>query len=145
MKKRIIISVLLQLCLTALSLLAAYDLDSLARGQGRGHSLSFGDALAALSNRKVLVLFLLFTGLSALVVGCMALGQSYIHYRSDMQRLTPDLETPIEAGQGQYGTSRWLRRGELSKVFTMVQVDQDAERLRQLIREADRERMTELK
>lgn len=137
MKKRLLISALLQVGLTALSLLAAYNLDLLASGRGRGPSLRLGDALTALADRKVLILFLLLTGLSALGVGCMAFGRSYINYRSNMRRLTPDLETPMAEGQGQYGTARWLEKRRIPSVFTVLKVDRNAPLLRGLIEEEE--------
>lgn len=143
MKKRLLISSLLQIGLTVLSLLAAHNLDLLASGHGPTLSLNLGDAVTALSNRRVFLLFLLLTGLSAVSVFCMAFGRSYINYRSDMRRLTPEIETPMAAGQDQYGTAKWLEQRCLPQAFTVVEVDMNSPMLRQLIEEAEEDQSKE--
>lgn len=67
MKKRITAAAVCMLILTLLSLLAAYNLDCLA-SRSAAYSSSPMTALAALADRRVLTLFLLFTALSGLTV-----------------------------------------------------------------------------
>lgn len=123
------------LFLAWLSLLAAYNLDLVMRGQISQCAVNTTAALVALPQQKVLLFFLIFTGLSALAVFAMAFGHDYIKYRSDMQHLTPYLETPMPTGQGQYGTARWLEPRRIPEVFTVVTVDEDNPLIRKLIQE----------
>lgn len=43
---------------------------------------------------------------------------SNLKYRSNMRYITPDIRTPEAAGQGQYGTARWLPRNQYGAAFT---------------------------
>lgn len=38
-------------------------------------------------------------------------------YQSDLMQITPEIATPVPAGQGQYGTARWLKKEEFDQVF----------------------------
>ena len=49
---------------------------------------------------------------------------NYLNYRSDMQRLTPKITTPCAAGQGQYGTARWMKPEEVRESFTETKLDE---------------------
>ena len=41
-----------------------------------------------------------------------------------MQRLTPKITTPCAAGQGQYGTARWMKPEEVRESFTETKLDE---------------------
>lgn len=134
MKKRIAAAVVCMLILTLLSLLAAYNLDSLASRRAV-YSLSPAVALAALEDARVLTLFLLFTALAALAVLYMAFARGTIKYRSNMQQIVPGVETPMPEGQGQYGTARWMPKSRIPEVFTVVRIDSGSRLIRQLMAE----------
>ena len=53
----------------------------------------------------------------------MLFSRSYIKYKSDMQYVTPDIQTPKAEGQGQYGTAHWLQPGDFDKAFYPVEID----------------------
>lgn len=38
-------------------------------------------------------------------------------YASEVMEITPDIHTPVPAGQGQHGTARWLKKEEFDKTF----------------------------
>lgn len=89
--------------------------------------------ISGLREPKIRTLFIICLIASALAILYMLVMQSYIKYKSDMQRITPDIETPKAEGQGQYGTARWLNRKKFSKVFTAVEVDQSSPLIKDLI------------
>lgn len=54
--------------------------------------------------------------LGLLLVWIIASGSS-LKYRSNMQRITPDISTPCADGQGQFGTARWLPKKKYDQCF----------------------------
>lgn len=86
----------------------------------------------ALAFYGVLLAVVLLTLIWAIVQG------NYLNYRSDMQRLTPEIMTPAAAGQGQYGTACWLRPEAVRKHFTETRLDM--ERLETLIQAGKKDR-----
>lgn len=38
-------------------------------------------------------------------------------YASEVMEITPDIHTPVPAGQGQHGTARWLKKDEFDQTF----------------------------
>lgn len=135
MKRRVITASAVMIFLSALSLLAAYNLDRVASGHRAECSWDLLRALTGLGNQKVLIFFLLFLALSATAVLFMLFEHSYIKYKSNMQIITPAIKTPKSEGQGQYGTARWMEKSEIPNAFTVVQTDANAPLIRQLIEE----------
>lgn len=55
-------------------------------------------------------------------------------YKSEMQEVIPGLlETPKAAGQGQYGTAKWLQPEQFPTAFHAVLLDRNAPLLKELI------------
>lgn len=67
--------------------------------------------------------FLLLMALMLGLIWILATG-SNLQYRSNMQQVTPDIQTPCAAGQGQYGTARWMKKSSIPRHFTTVQLSQ---------------------
>lgn len=44
-------------------------------------------------------------------------------YQSDLVRLTSNIETPVEAGQKQFGSAKWLTEKEKTTVFSQYTID----------------------
>ena len=72
---------------------------------------------AVLAGGKPLQFYLLFCAVVAVLLLWVMFTGSYLKYRSDMRRITPDIETPCADGQGQFGTARWLPREKFRKYF----------------------------
>lgn len=118
MKKRWIaggiVLVILWLCMVPLT----YNLDVLLRG-AQGYTLNpimaFPVVFRDAQLRRLLGLMM---GVCLLaVVACLTAG-SGVSSRTGMHRLTPDIEIPVAVGQGQFGTARFLNKGEYRKAFT---------------------------
>lgn len=71
-----------------------------------------------------LFLLLLLAASALAVVGCLLTG-SNIDSHSRIQHITPDIEIPEAAGQGQFGTARFLSKKKYSKVFTAYTLPTD--------------------
>ncbi len=82
-----------------------------------------------LSGGKPLQIYLIFAALLALCLLRILLTGSSLKYRSDMQQITPQIATPCAAGQGQYGTARWMRRAQLRDAWTVIPLSKDDETL----------------
>lgn len=63
----------------------------------------------------------------------MLVNQYAIKYKSDMQHITPDIETPKAEGQGQYGTARWLDKSKYQSAFDLFEINDTDEWIEQLI------------
>lgn len=137
MKRRIATGVTLLLFLTLLSLMGAYNLDCILSGRVRACSWNPMTAFSGLSNQKVRLFFFLFVALSTLFIIYMLFANSYIKYKSDMQRITPDIQTPRAEGQGQYGTARWMPQEKIDEMFTVVTVDSHSHYIRELCAQGD--------
>ncbi len=51
-----------------------------------------------------------------------------------MQKITPEIKTPVAAGEMQHGSSRWLRENEYHKAFKTIKLDMNSELIRSLIK-----------
>ena len=133
MRKKIIPCTLMFLMLAVAALYIGYNADALLSGT-RACSTSFWVVLrGAFEIPKARAFVLLLIAADALfVIGTMMM-QEYIKYRSDMRQVTPDIETPQAAGQGQYGTARWLEQSQYPKRFDTVQIDENSRVIRELI------------
>lgn len=60
---------------------------------------------------------ILFLGIFTLIVS------SSKSYQSDLMQITPEIFTPVPAGQGQYGTAKWLKKEQFDQVFDWVIID----------------------
>ncbi|MGJ0847787.1 hypothetical protein ACR77J_13940 [Tissierella praeacuta] len=46
-------------------------------------------------------------------------------YKSELIQITPEISIPIEAGQKQFGSARFMKEGEKRKAFTRIEIRQD--------------------
>lgn len=77
---------------------------------------------ALLGGGKPLRFYLILCALVALLLLWVLFTSTYLNYRSDMQRITPDIATPCAAGQGQFGTAKWLRADKIGRFFQVWNV-----------------------
>lgn len=75
-----------------------------------------------LADSRALKLYVLYVLVTAVVLLWTLVGGNYLRYRSDTQRITPEIVTPCPAGQGQYGTARWLTKEKLGRCFGVWRV-----------------------
>lgn len=84
-------------------------------------------------NDRVRRFYLLYClGLAALLIWIIVCS-NYLKYRSDMQRITPDIETPCAAGQGQFGTARWMNPADIGQFYAIWKVPKRQMWFQQLI------------
>lgn len=86
-----------------------------------------------LEDNRVLKFYLLYTAITALMLLWVLVCSNYLNYRSNMQQITPDILTPCAAGQGQFGTARWMKRTETSRFFGAWKIAKRQAWFRQLI------------
>lgn len=133
MKRKIIISSILMAISSVISLYISYNVHWLLSGKRNMCSTNPVVLISGLSEPKIRTFFIICLLAAALAILYMLVMQNYIKYKSDMQYITPDIETPKAEGQGQYGTARWLNQKKLSSVFAAVQVDQSSPLVKDLI------------
>lgn len=135
MKKRIIIAGCV-LLLTAGFLLPQLAADSHYFFLKEFHSMMLRPSAAwpmVLEEPRVQKFYLLYLAVTALLLIWVLVTGSYLNYRSDMQQLTPDIATPCAAGQGQYGTARWLPKEQFGRFFAVWKVPRRNAAFRQLV------------
>lgn len=86
-----------------------------------------------LFDSRVQKFYLLYAAITALLLIWALVSCNYIKYRSDMQRVTPDIETPCAAGQGQFGTARWMQPENIGRHFAVWKVPQRQKWFKQMI------------
>lgn len=119
MKKRLTVAALVLLVSMAVILpILARDIHALLSGNTGLLSVSpLAGWAAVLQISQVGKLYLLLSGALALLILWAMVSSSSLKYRSDMQRITPEISTPCADGQGQYGTARWLSKNKYDKCF----------------------------
>ncbi|MDR1892359.1 MAG: hypothetical protein LBQ48_05070 [Oscillospiraceae bacterium] len=86
------------------------------------------------SDRRHLMLFLCLCGVVLLLSVLIAVSNIGGKYESDMRQITPDIKTPVAAGQSQHGSARWLEKIKLKKVFAIVNTGWKNPRIKELMR-----------
>lgn len=119
MKKRLTVAALV-LVVAALVVIPVLSLDVHALLSGNTGLLTVSPLIgwaAVVSIPQVGKLYLLLVATLALLILWAMVSSSSLKYRSDMQRITPDISTPCADGQGQFGTARWLPKNKYDKCF----------------------------
>lgn len=77
--------------------------------------------IKVLSDFNKLKVFFCFIGLE--IAAYLYLGLNRKNNRVDMVEVTPDIHIPAPAGQGQYGTARFMKENELDKYYGSIVID----------------------
>lgn len=72
--------------------------------------------------KKHRLLFLIFEGFSFCLAASLMVSYSR-NYISKLQCITPKIYTPVEAGQNQFGSARWMMEKEKARVFDTVVIN----------------------
>lgn len=94
-----------------------------------------------ISSTQHLKLFLCFVVLSILA-GIGLYFSSDKAYQSELQKITPDIYTPVRAGQNQHGSARWLTNKEKEQVFKSFKLDSKDKDIKSLINVGDQDLKT---
>ena len=133
MKRKIIFSCILLAGFTVIALYASYNLNYLLLRKRNMCSINPIVLIQGLNDSKIRTFFILFFIVGALLIIYMLFVQNYIKYKSDMQQITPALETPKAEGQGQYGTAKWLSKAKYEKAFAVVEMDDRSALIKDLV------------
>ena len=99
-------------------------------------TLTFGAAMATVAaNSKCLTLFLCCQGLITLLLIVLIMNKKTSQYESPMRRITPEIKTPVAAGQKQHGSAEWLRRDEYKAAFGVYILDPGDPLIAELIKD----------
>lgn len=137
-KRRIIALAVIFAAGVLLAALGAYNANELFGGGGE-YSANIILALKGLGSERARVLFFAFVGFVVLGIFAIVYASNSVNYKSDMYRVTPDIEIPYPAGQGQYGTSWFISEKELGRFFTKITVDEDSTVIRELLKKSKEE------
>ena len=142
MAKRIlfVLSTWLLICLLILPQAAANIDLFLSSYQTELHLLSIEELIlvpaagwkAVLAEFNVLRIYLLMALILAVMFFLLVAKGTGVDYQSRMQRITPDIATPYPDGQGQFGTARWMEKGEMKRIFTPWRIPKCSPLLRRL-------------
>ena len=92
-----------------------------------------GDCLASLfSNRQHMMLYLCLQGFVS-VLAVMFFLTNMRPYESDLDTITPEIQTPRAVGQYQHGSARWMTDSEKDKAFDSYILDPHNPTIRQLL------------
>ena len=84
-------------------------------------------------SKQHLYLFLSFTAIT--ILGSIAFYLSFDRaYTSELQMITPDIFTPVRAGQNQHGSARWMTEKEKDRYFKSIIIDPKDKRIDKLIK-----------
>lgn len=78
-----------------------------------------------LADRQMMIFTGLFFSITLLGIFTLFFTGTTNTYKSDLMEITPDIKTPVPAGQGQYGTARWLTKKEIDRTFDHVVIEKD--------------------
>lgn len=80
--------------------------------------------------------FLMFVCLQGfiLILSVMYFLTNLRPYQSDLNTITPDIQTPKAVGQYQHGSSRWLKDSEKEKAFRSFTLDPNDPFIKSLIK-----------
>jgi type IV secretion system protein VirD4 len=85
--------------------------------QFKGILTNFNNCIHSLaSNEKHWMLFLCFEIFILLAIALMNITK-FKEFSSSIIKVTPDIRTPIQTGNFEHGSSRWLKKSEYKKVF----------------------------
>lgn len=103
---------------------------------GRMDVLAFppiADCVTSLvSNRQHLLLYLCIQGFF-LILAVLFFTTNLHPYKSDLDEITPDIQTPRAVGQYQHGSARWLTDKEKDQYFSSFLLDPQDKTVRALL------------
>lgn len=96
-------------------------------------SESLSSIIANKQNRLLFLSFEVFTFLIAVYI----ITTKDKAYQSDLQKITPNIYTPVPAGQKQFGSARWMKSEEKVKMFSVCKLDKKDRLITHLLKSGD--------
>lgn len=144
-KKKIILSILLFIVGIIFSMFFSTMLHKLLLEKDIS-SLSFPKIEECIESIKTstkhLKLFLAIMGLNILSIIVMFFSSEKA-YKSDLQKITPDIYTPVRAGQNQHGSARWMTEKEKGTFLKSIILNSKDKRIKKLIEEGYKDNLKE--
>jgi type IV secretion system protein VirD4 len=140
-KKQIIMAAIIFIGGVILSLYLARELDGLLNGQGLlPYQVSIIEVFHyTIDNEAPRMVFLMLSAIA--LFGAVAfLFSSGKPYQSNTNKITPDIETPVIAGQNQHGSARWLKEEGKDQAFDTFILDSNKESLLKLFESGETDR-----
>jgi len=95
--------------------------------------IPIGDCLSSMfSSRQHLILFACLQGF-IFILAVMFYLTNLRPYQSDLDEITPDIQTPRAVGQYQHGSARWLTDTEKDRCFDNFVLDPNDKMIKELI------------
>lgn len=85
------------------------------------------------NNSNNCYLFLSLESIVILISICIFLIDTR-SYRSDLIQITPNISTPIPAGQKQFDSAKWMNETEKEEVFSLVRINSNDSFINELIK-----------
>lgn len=122
--KKLIAAALLFLLIAGLLLpLAATNAHYYFSKEYRSFTLHLGSCWEMLlTSNLVKSFYAVFAVLTALWIYWIFWGYRIFNTDTPMQKITPDIYTPCPAGNGQFGTAKWMDKRQLGKFFSSWKV-----------------------
>ena len=85
------------------------------------------------SDRQHLALFLCLCGVFLLLSVLLMVSNISGKYESDMKQITPNIKTPVAAGQRQNGSAQWLAKSKIKEAFAIVKTGWENPTIKELM------------
>ncbi|CAK7075808.1 hypothetical protein [Tissierella sp.] len=92
--------------------------------------------VSIVSIKQNLLLFLCFE-VFVLLIAVYIITTKDKAYQSDLMKITPNIFTPVAAGQKQFGSARWMKKEEKDKAFPICKLDKSDKSIEYLIKVGD--------
>lgn len=92
--------------------------------------------VSIVSIKQNLLLFLCFE-VFVLLIAAYIITTKDKAYQSDLMKITPNIFTPVAAGQKQFGSARWMKKEEKDKAFPICRLDKYDKSIQYLIKAGD--------
>ena len=97
-------------------------------------SIKFSYALSSLMiDSKQGTLFLCIQGFITILLVILVMNHKTSQFESPMVNITPNIQTPIAAGQKQHGSAAWLKKPEYKKAFGSYLLDPGEPKIKELV------------
>ena len=96
-------------------------------------SLSFARCVKSIMENKNHAVIFLSIQIFVMLGMCLLLVKRFGDFTSNMVKVTPDIKTPVPAGQKQHGSARWQTKKEIHGNFDTARLEKDDALIKSLI------------
>lgn len=136
MKGKILIAIFEVIIGTIVNIYFSTYLHNLLSNQGPLIPKFYQSVVSIISNRQNLLLFLCFE-VFVLLIAAYIITTKDKAYQSDLVKITPNIFTPVAAGQKQFGSARWMKKEEKENIFPICKLNKSDKLIQYLIKVGD--------